>query len=214
MATVRHPRTGALVSVSLTREAVLELIRSALYVPGDAVMLPFIVRSALEGDFAPLLALGVQAASGFARTIATGTTMSVLCSEDLPALAGADLVADARGSVFGTVYADAWQSRCASWPAGSPLSQGETTSGAPALILSGDHDPATPPRWGEMMARHFTRHWHVTVPAAAHNTSFTGCVPDLIAAFVSGGDGGALDHECLARSPWPAVILGSEGPRP
>jgi pimeloyl-ACP methyl ester carboxylesterase len=214
MTTVRHPRTGALVAVSVTREAVLELVRSALYAPGDTVMLPFVVRSALDGDFAPLLAMGVQASAGAAGTIAAGTTMSVLCSEDIPSLAGADLAADAQGSVFGTVYADTWQARCASWPAGSPLSEGEAMSAAPALILSGDHDPITPPRWGEAMARHFNRNWQVTVPAAAHNTSFTGCVPDLIAAFVSRGDGSALDRECLTRSSWPTVVLGPEGPRP
>ena len=31
------------------------------------------------------------------------------------------------------------------------------------------------------MGRHFSNHRHVIVPAAAHNTSFSGCVPDLIA---------------------------------
>ena len=118
--------------------------------------------------------------------MALGATYSVLCSEDLPRTADVDFAAAATGSFFGTVYPDGWRARCRDWPAGRPLdTRGATTSRAPALILSGEHDPVTPPRTGTAMARHFESSWHVVVPGAAHNTSFSGCVPDLIARFIA-----------------------------
>ena len=85
----------------------------------------------------------------------------------------------------------------ASWPKGRPLAEpADAVSQTPALILSGTHDPVTPPRTGEMMSRHFARFRHVVVPAAAHNASFTGCVPELIAGFIAQGDGDTIDARC------------------
>jgi len=81
-------------------------------------------------------------------------------------------------------------------------------------ILSGGHDPVTPPRAGLAMARHFPNHRHVIVPAAAHNTSFSGCVPDLIAEFIDRGTAAGLDTSCVDRLAWPPFVVGAEGTRP
>jgi pimeloyl-ACP methyl ester carboxylesterase len=87
------------------------------------------------------------------------------------------------------------------------------SSAAPALILSGLEDPVTPPRWGELMARHFPTHALVVVPGAAHNASFTGCMPRLIAAFL---DQGAASGEvaCIAEVPLPPIVASGSGGRP
>ena len=87
----------------------------------------------------------------------------------------------------------------------------ERTSRAPALILSGLHDPVTPPSAGEDMARHFPTHQHLVVTGAAHNTSFRGCVPKLIAAFLAADTPTPLDAACLDRSRWPALVLRDAG---
>lgn len=88
------------------------------------------------------------------------------------------------------------------------------TSGAAALILSGETDPVTPPQRGDAMARHFPRHLHLVVPGAAHNASFTGCVPDLIAAFLDRGDATPLDTSCIAKVSLPSIVLDDAGGRP
>ena len=87
-------------------------------------------------------------------------------------------------------------------------------SPAPALILSGVHDPVTPPSTGDAMARHFPHHRHVVVRAAAHNASFTGCVPELIAAFLQRGTAAALDTGCLESTPLPPIVVDYAGGRP
>ena len=49
------------------------------------------------------------------------------------------------------------------------------------------------------MTRHFARHRHVVVPNAAHNASFSGCVPGLIAKFLADGHGDGLDWLAPSR---------------
>jgi pimeloyl-ACP methyl ester carboxylesterase len=170
---LKHPRTGEPTTALLHGDMVVEIIRGALYGPHDAAALLVAIRRAVDGDFSPLAAQHLRTASWSFDEMALGATYAVLCSEDLPHTAGADFAADAKGSFFRTVYADSWRVRCAAWPAGRPLDiRGATTSLAPALIVSGEHDPVTPPRRGAAMARHFTANWHVVVPGAAHNTSF------------------------------------------
>jgi pimeloyl-ACP methyl ester carboxylesterase len=212
---INHPRTGAPVDVTLSKEAVLETLRTALYVPQDAAAVFFIAHRAAEGDLRPLVAQALRTASVSVDQMAMGATMAVLCSEDLPVTQTADFAADAAGSVFGTGYADVWRARCRTWPAGPAFDadRGVSTT-VPALILSGTHDPVTPPAWGEAMGRHFPHHHHLEVPAAAHNASFTGCVPDVVAAFIARGGTDDLDATCVQRAVWPRVVLGPEGPRP
>jgi hypothetical protein len=72
-------------------------------------------------------------------------------------------------------------------------------------------DPATPPRSGEAAARHFAGSLHVLVPGAAHNASFTGCVPELIAAFVERGSADGLDTSCAARTARPPFVTSHAG---
>jgi pimeloyl-ACP methyl ester carboxylesterase len=207
-ATVRHPRTHATVTVTLSAGLAADTLRGALYVPRDAAAVLHLVRQAADGDVAPLLAQFMRTSSVTVEDMALGATLSVLCSEDLPRVAGADFAAAAGGSIFGTSYADIWRTRCAAWPAGPALDEAaDASSQAPALILSGGDDPVTPPRAGELMARHLPNSRHVVVPRAAHNTSFSGCVPDLIAGFLAAADAAALDTACVnSIAGWPFVL--------
>jgi pimeloyl-ACP methyl ester carboxylesterase len=127
----------------------------------------------------------------------------------------ADFAADAGTSTFGTAYADTWRQRCKAWTAGPAIAEPrDATSPVPALILSGGDDPVTPPSAGALMARHFPRHRHIVVPRAAHNTSFSGCVPELIARFIADGQADHLDDTCVNRvSGWP-FVLSTAGTQP
>jgi pimeloyl-ACP methyl ester carboxylesterase len=212
-AVLKHPRTGADVEVMLRRDAVAEIVRVALYTPQDAVRLLPVIRRALDGDFGPLAAQAVHSAS-FSEDMALGATMAILCSEDLPASAPGDIERLARGTFLGSAYAQAWRERCSGWPAGPPIRIDRgAISNAPALILSGLYDPVTPPSSGEAMARHFPDHQHVIVPGAAHNASFAGCAPELIARFLQRGATVPLDTGCLAGAPLPPLVLDHSGGR-
>ncbi len=213
--TLRHPRTNALITVALSRDLAFDIVRGSLYTPQDAAAIFQLVRSAANGDFSPLAAQFVRSASLTTDDMRLGVTFSVLCSEDMPMLEARRVEDAARGSVFGTAYADTWRARCGVWPRGEPVFEAPSAaSQAPALILSGAHDPVTPPTRGEQMALHFPRHRHVVVPAAAHNTSFLGCVPDLIAQFLERGSAAALDTSCVNTVTWPPFVVGLAGSQP
>lgn len=212
---IRHPRTHAPASVTLSRGVAADIIRGALYTPRDAAAVLYLIRQAADGDLAPLIAQLVRTASVTTDDMALGATMAVLCSEDVPTVAAVDFAAEAAGSVFGTTYADVWRARCAVWRAGPALPESATiASEVPALILSGGSDPVTPPRAGELMTKHFTHHRHVVVPNAAHNASFSGCVPALIAKFLAAGHGDGLDEACTGRLEWPPFVAGTAGAHP
>jgi len=211
---LKHPRSGSPVTAAFTLDMVTEIIRGALYMPRDAAAVFAATAQAADGDLAPLAAQYLRTASWSVDDMTLGATYAILCAEDLPRTAGADFANDAKGSFFRTTYADGWRARCAEWPAGKGIDIGGALSRAPALILSGGHDPVTPPATGAAMARHFSTSWQVTVPGAAHNTSFSGCVPDLIAAFIARGSGDGLDTACVNRVAWPAFAVSAAGSRP
>jgi pimeloyl-ACP methyl ester carboxylesterase len=216
LATVtRHPRTGAPAPMTLTRDVVAGIVRAALYTPADATRVLQVIRRAAEGDIAPLVAQAIRSASVSTDDMALGQTLSVLCSEDLPGVADADFARDAAGTFLRSSYADAWRRACAAWPRGPGLElPRDATSPVPALILSGEHDPVTPPAAGEAMGRHFVNHLHVVVPGAAHNASFSGCVPDLVASFIDRASAAAMDTACAARVSWPPAVVSDAGTRP
>jgi pimeloyl-ACP methyl ester carboxylesterase len=210
-----HPQTGAAITVTLGREALAEIVRVALYTPGDASRVLRILAHASAGDFEPLFAQVVRSASTSTDEMALGATLSILCSEDMPLVRDADFEAAGRGTFVRSSYGDAWRSRCGSWPRGEALTLDQGVRLAiPALILSGGHDPVTPARWGERMGRHFPNHQHVVVPGAAHNASFSGCVPDLIAEFITRGSADQLDASCARKVAWPPIVVSDAGARP
>lgn len=212
---LRHPRTHEPVRVALSLGVATDILRGALYAPRDAAIVLQLIQQSGNGDMAPLVAQSLRTASTTVDSMNLGATLAVLCSEDLPRRAADDFAADAAGSIFGTTYADAWQHRCGAWSAGPALGEAATaTSRVPALILSGGADPITPPRAGDQMAAHFPRHRHVVVPEAAHNTSFSGCVPRLIAAFLATGHADDLDDGCVSRVTAQPFVLSSSGSRP
>ncbi len=123
--TVRHPRTGAVVSMSLRREALIEIIRAALYTTADTSRLLQVLLHAVRGDFSPMMALSARSASLTTDAMAVGATLSILCSEDWPGAAGVDFDAAARGTLFRSGYIEAWRARCAGWPTGERIELAE-----------------------------------------------------------------------------------------
>lgn len=207
-----HPQTGELTTVTLGRPALAEIVRVALYTPTDASRLLRILLHAGQGNLRPLMAQVVKSASTSTDSMALGATLSILCSEDMPLVRNADFDGEGRGTFVGSSYADAWRSRCKVWPIGEALKlEPALRLEAPALILSGYHDPVTPARWGEAMRRHFPNSLHIVVPGAAHNASFSGCVPDLIAEFIKRGRGEGMDTSCAEQVAWPPFVTSDAG---
>ena len=67
----------------------------------------------------------------------------------------------------------------------------------PVLVLPGELDPVTPPRWREAAAKHLDNPLHVVVPGAVHGISSNGCVPKSMAQFLDAAGFEGLDTSCV-----------------
>ena len=72
----------------------------------------------------------------------------------------------------------------------------------PALLLSGEFDPVTPPRYGEEVVKTLPNGRHLVVRGQGHNVIGAGCMPKLFAQFIDSADAKALDAKCLDTLPY------------
>ena len=107
-----NPLTGQVELVMLTRDEVLGMVRSPLYVPALAAALPAAIADAARGRFEALAGLA-SALSGPGARLYTGMHFSVVCSEDVPRMSRN---ADVAGEQFGRAFARIYEQACASWP--------------------------------------------------------------------------------------------------
>jgi pimeloyl-ACP methyl ester carboxylesterase len=213
-----NPLTGQIESVVLTRDEVLGMVRSPLYVPALAAALPAAIAEAAQGRFEAMAGLA-SALSGPGARLYTGMHFSVVCSEDVPRMSRS---ADGAGEQFGRAFARIYEQACASWPRGEVDPAFYTTAVAPAAtwVLSGAADPATPPRHGERIARSLgAKAQHTVVPNAGHGVMALPCVRDAVLRFIEAADDDAalkVNAQCAATLPRPRLFvpLGQAAPVP
>jgi len=196
--TVRDPVTGAPVALVLRADVLRRVALLLAYATETMALLPALLREARAGDAAPLAAQALLADRNIGRQVNRALHLAVVCAEDVPFLAPPT----GEPSLFGTVERDGYRRACARWPhepVGAAF-HAPFRSSVPALLLSGEADPVTPPRWAELTARSLSRSRHLVLPGAAHGTLYRGCVPRLVAAFLDAGSADGLDASCVERS--------------
>ncbi len=204
---VNHPLTGRPETLSLTRDSVLGMVRTALYSPTLASGLPAALQAAAAGQLAPLLGLSSALPAGRGdEALAQGMHFSVICAEDMPrAAAVAQPVAD-----FGAGLAPLYRQVCAAWPqADVPAAfYNMPIAPVPVLLLSGGIDPATPPRHAARVAQALGANArHQAVPNAGHGLLSLPCLRDVVFRFIdAGSDAAALqvDTACAQAIPRPS----------
>jgi pimeloyl-ACP methyl ester carboxylesterase len=212
--TVTHPYSGRDERITLTRDMLLGLRRAPLYLPALAAGLPHALdQAARAGRFGPLLALAAAGPAVNTVPLASGMHFSVICAEDLPRVSDATL-RDADGAL--AQYREA----CEGWPRGELTAAFYTLPRAPVatLVLSGELDPATPPRHGERVAAALgAKARHVVAPGAAHGVMAQPCGPELVQRFINAADDAAAlaaDTGCLLRLPPPTLFVPPGEPAP
>jgi pimeloyl-ACP methyl ester carboxylesterase len=159
--------------------------------------LPLLIHLAHAGDYQPLARrLTVKAESGIPK----GVYLSIVCNEEMHFDAAA-LPAAAAGTFLGEFRLHREVLACGEWVRGwlpkdywAPV-----PSNVPALILTGALDHATPPHYGERLARSFTNERHLILPSRSHNDTDP-CVAEIEQAFVIAGRLEGLDTSCLATT--------------
>jgi pimeloyl-ACP methyl ester carboxylesterase len=102
------------------------------------------------------------------------------------------------------------------WPRGRrpPDFNEPVRSDRPVLLLSGEFDPVTPPRYGEQVLGHLPNGRHLVARGQGHNVMVAGCAPRLMARFFASADAKGLDAGCLERLDYTPPFTGSFGWEP
>jgi pimeloyl-ACP methyl ester carboxylesterase len=189
------------------------VLRIYSYLPLTASLLPLIVQQADDGDFAALLAMMRMMARDLGGQIASGMHNSVICTEDADEVARFE---QPQGTVLGDEFVAALQAQCAIWPRGARPAdfRAPLTGAIPVLLISGELDPVTPPRYGDLVAAHLEHARHVVLRGQGHSVFSTGCMPQLAAQFIERADALGIDASCLDRIAPPPPFSGLFGWEP
>ncbi len=200
-------RSGLVEQMVLDRDGVAGLVRGALYAGFTRALVPFAISEGAKGNLKPLMALGAATSEWSVETMALGSMLSIICAEDL---VRAKKTEPSRLS-FGFMrdsYFRYFSAACSVWPhqaLPAPMFEAISTA-VPAMVISGENDPVTPPSSGEETLRQFSRGVHVVIPGGFHTNSSSVCVAGLIAEFLNDSRAGGRDHGCLKRSPKPRFL--------
>ena len=212
--TVDHPLTGVATTLALNRHAVAGITRLLVYSPLTASLWPPAVAAAYDGDYVPL-ATQATAVADAVGDLAVGLNYAVLCTEDAPFWGEVDWAAQAA-TYMGAAFAAVTEGVCREWPRGvldddlkAPLA-----SDKPALLLSGELDPITPPRYGSVVAADLAGALHVVGPGQGHGMVVVPCAARIMADFVAAGSVAGLDVSCVERIRPAPLFVSRLGPGP
>ena len=82
------------------------------------------------------------------------------------------------------------------------------------MLLSGEFDPVTPPRYGEAVAKSLPNGRHLVLRGQGHNVIGVGCMPKLMAQFIDSADARKIDAKCLAKLAYTPPFTGFYGWEP
>lgn len=192
----RDPASGESRTGTVSADTVTGLAFMFSYMPQTASLLPLVLDEAAHGRYAPLMSLSELMGRNAAGSMARGMQWSVICAED------ADRhVEDAatKDTLLGPEVARMFFAACPGWPHGT-RPEGFTEplrSEVPALLLSGQFDPVTPPRYAERVLEGLPNGRHLVLRGQGHGTLGLGCMPRLLGQFMESADAEALDAGCL-----------------
>lgn len=209
--TIVHPRTGVHEEVTLDKRVLASVVRGILYSPTLSVTLPYALHEAERGNLSPLVSSALALSDGLADVMSVGLMYAVLCSEDVPFIDADAVARETANTVIGTTLVDVFTEVCSLWPRAElePGHREPVHSDAPALLLSGELDPVTPPRWAEHVLPHLPEGRHVIVPGAGHGTASIPCVAEVVEAFL---DGDEPSLECVGTLERPPFFIDFAGP--
>jgi pimeloyl-ACP methyl ester carboxylesterase len=200
--TLIDPVKGGNRRLGVTRAHLVTMARMLTYSPGTASILPLVLHeAATNGNYGPLAAQAEMIGDDLERMIAMGMHNSVVCAEDAPRFADAVDRGALEATAIGSLMVDGMRAICEVWPRGpvdddfaEPLD-----SEVPALLLSGEFDPATPASYGAMAAEGFRYGLHVVVPGQGHGQTRLPCVQKLMRRFIDAGSVAGLDIACFGK---------------
>ncbi|MBK6925761.1 MAG: alpha/beta fold hydrolase [Thermomonas sp.] len=196
--TYRDGSTGEEVTETITADHVAGLVRMYAYMPAVGALLPQLIREASQGRYANLMALAKMMQGDLEESMSMGMQMSVICTEDAASMV---VRAEDADTVLGNRMVESMASMCQAWPKGDKPADFNTAleGDLPVLVLTGEFDPVTPPKYGEEIAKSLPKSRWLDLKGQGHSVLGAGCMPKLFAQFIEKADARALDAKCLDK---------------
>jgi pimeloyl-ACP methyl ester carboxylesterase len=191
---------------TLTATRLAGLVRLYAYNSATSALLPLMIDEASKGNYAPLLGQAQLISDDVNNNMADGVGMSIGCSEDVDLLT---IDAADRDTLLGHSLIEYFRAACEVWPhRPRPADFHEPlATSIPTLILAGEFDPVTPPRYAQEIARSLSNARVLLAPGQGHAVLSVRCMPKLLEEFVTTLQPGALDATCLEQlKPMPAFL--------
>ena len=195
------PPTRRPVELRLTQAGLAQTLRYMLYSPIESALLPLAIHEAAQENWKPLARLAYLHGMDMSG-MAEGFFQSVSCAEEVALIRDGEIAPAVAGTFLGDFRVRRQKALCEGWPVRELGPEVSVISDVPALLISGERDPATPPSHGEQVARSLKRARHVIVPDGSHyleGMQGGDCVHGLVAGFIAAGMAEKLDTSCLAR---------------
>ena len=209
----RDPQTYESVKRNLNEFALATVVRMFAYGPETAALLPLSIDAAAHGDVGPLLGQAKLLTGDLGDTMDGGMQYSVICSEDADLLTSRPQDAD---TILGDKMIEAFKTACSIWPHGARPAgfHDPLKSDKPALLMSGQYDPVTPPRYGDEVLKGLSNARHLVLKGQGHNVIGRGCMPRVVDDFIDKLSPKSLDTACLERVGPIPVFVGFNGATP
>lgn len=209
----RDATSGELKTETLNPEFVVGLVRMFAYMPAAASVLPVLIHDANQGRYDGMMALSQMLFDSLRDGMAIGMQYSVVCSEDAGRIKSE---ASDEGTVLGRLLTNSMEAACKVWPKGElPADFNQPLRGAiPTLVLEGEFDPVTPPRYGEEVVKTLDNARLLVLRGQGHNVIGAGCMPKLVDEFLDKTQPKALDAKCLDRLPYTPPFTSFNGWEP
>ena len=214
---VPHPNTGRLEETSFGTGEFAAAVRLLAYHPSSIALLPLLVDEASNGNYVPMGAQFMMTTMAMMDALSLGMHNAVMCSEDVPFYDKATIDYDGlAASYMGSFQVEALEAICSVWPAGPVDDEFKTplATDLPVLLLSGDADPITPPRYADLAAVDLRNATHLIGKDQGHGQISVGCTRRLVAEFIETAAPSEVDAECLERSFVMPFFLDFSGPSP
>ncbi len=214
---VPHPSTGRPEDLSFGANEFAGAIRLLAYHPSSIALMPLLVHEAANGNFVPLASQYLMTMIALADSLALGMHNSIMCNEDVPFYDKATIDYDAlEASYMGTLQVEALEAICSVWPEGPVDDEFKVAlaTDIPVLLLSGDADPITPPRYADLAMVDLENARHLVGRHQGHGQLGVGCTRRIVAKFIDSASIDGLGTDCLERSFVMPFFLDFSGPAP
>jgi pimeloyl-ACP methyl ester carboxylesterase len=196
---VQHPRSDDSVTLRLTPGVFADRLRVMLYSVRLSRRIPLVIHRAHEGDWTPFTTLAYELSRAVFDQLDVGTHLAVQCTDDL----GGTI--DAGGTFLGEYRARMYRDACAALGSSASARTRNEPPRAPTLLITGELDPVTPPRFAQSVANRIPGATVLTVPRMAH-AGADPCVEGVVAAFIVSGSMRGVDTSCVAGIAAPPFV--------